>query len=282
MLEWIVRQSAWHWYIFGAAFLVIGLWESYRPFRLLILPNGKRWALHLGLAVAAQCLMFLMPMSAALVASAVREREFGLLAYPAIPLAAQGVAGFLLLDFVRWGQHFCFHRVSWLWRMHRVHHSDPDYDLTTTLRFHPLEAFVTQVWYLAMVALIAPPPAVAVGVELLLLAQNFFGHANVRMPRGFEAKLRRFLVTPDMHRVHHSVERSEQNSNYGSVLPYWDRWFGTYQHEAAAGADHMQFGLAGYEPQKALDVAEVLVLPFRPLSHMPEPSSLDVGQLERH
>lgn len=264
MIEVIARTNV-HWWIFGASFLAVGLWETYRPFRALVVNDTRRWAGHLVLAVLAQAIVFIMPLSAAVVAAGVRGRSFGLLASPAIPFALQCGAAFLLLDCTRWLQHFCYHHFSWLWRIHRVHHSDAHFDLTTTLRFHPFEALFTQVWYLGAVALIAPPPAIAAGIELLMLAQNFFSHANVRVGGRVDGFLRRIIITPAMHRVHHSIERDEQDSNYGVLLPWWDYCFRTYRAEAAAGVENERFGLRGVEPEQSTSVPHLLVLPFSPL-----------------
>jgi sterol desaturase/sphingolipid hydroxylase (fatty acid hydroxylase superfamily) len=263
MFEWLANQGVLRWSVFAGAFLAIGLWETYRPFRPLLLHNGKRWIGHIALTTIAHALTFLLPFSAALVAEEARTRGIGLLAFAVIPMWVQYAAGVVLLDFVRWAQHLTFHRVQWLWRLHRVHHSDPDYDLTTTLRFHPFEAIAMQATYLAAVFVMAPPPAVAFGVEVVLLAQNFFGHANVRMPARVERLLRRVLVTPDMHRIHHSVRMGEQNSNYGTMFPWWDRLFGTYREQPVDGAERMTFGLEGFPQEKAISIWAMLILPFR-------------------
>ena len=277
MFEWLTNQGVLRWSVFAGAFLAIGLWETYRPFRPLLLHNGKRWFGHIALTTLGHALTFVLPFSAALVAEEARKRGIGVLGFAAIPVWVQYAAGVVLLDFVRWAQHLAFHRIQWLWRLHRVHHSDPDYDLTTTLRFHPFEAIAIQATYLAAVFVMAPPPMVAFGVEVVLLAQNFFGHANVCLPAHVERVLRRVVVTPDMHRIHHSVRIGEQNSNYGTLFPWWDRLFGTYRDEPADGAERMTFGLDGFAPERAINLWTLLKLPFEKMdtgqpSEQPEES----------
>lgn len=263
MPAWLPWERPLHWAFFIAGFLLISLWETYRPFRPLVASNAKRWAGHITLAALGHLATALTPISSTMVAFAAQQLPFALLPHSGLPLLVQGLASIVLLDLVRWGQHVCFHRVGFLWRMHRVHHADPDYDLTTTLRFHPFEVGLTQGSYLLAVAVLGPPPVVALGVELALLLQNFFGHANTALPGWLETRLRRVLVTPDMHRIHHSVERSEQNHNYGTMFPWWDRLFGTYLEDPASGQEQMRVGLKGYHDKRCLHVIEMLVLPFR-------------------
>ncbi|MBC7926606.1 MAG: sterol desaturase family protein [Bryobacteraceae bacterium] len=273
MQEWLNLERGLHWSVYAVAFLAIGLWETYHPLRPLIAPNAKRWAVHIAMSGIGHLLAILTPVSAAAVALlAAKHNSFGLSSQHVIPFPLQFFLTFLMLDFVRWTQHFFFHRVEWLWRIHQVHHSDPDYDLTTSLRFHPLEAFLTQSTYLVAIFLIAPPPLATLAVELVLLAQNFFGHANTSLPSGIESRLRRFLVTPDMHRIHHSIEVREQNRNFGTMFPWWDRLLGTYQETPAAGAAHMTVGLEGYSGDRCVSLLEMLILPFRKSQHASEPA----------
>jgi sterol desaturase/sphingolipid hydroxylase (fatty acid hydroxylase superfamily) len=242
----------------------VGIWETFRPLRPLELPNGRRWALHIVLAATGQAVTFLMPISAAVVALRVQDAPWALLGRT-LPFWAQCVIALLLLDCLRWYQHFLMHRIGFLWRIHRVHHSDPDYDLTTTLRFHPLEVVVLQGTYLGVVALLAPPAILVLLLEAVQLIQNFIGHANTALPDGVERGMRRFLVTPSFHRVHHSQEYAEQNSNFGIAFPFWDFLFGTYRAEPALGHKSMRIGLKDFDLPCALDLPGLLLMPLRRL-----------------
>jgi len=280
MPNWLQFERELHWGVFIAAFLAIGLWETYRPLRPLIASNTKRWAGHIVLAAFGNVTMFLTPISATAVALLAQHSSYGLLNRSVIPYWLQVCLAIVLLDLVRWFQHLCFHRFGFLWRIHRVHHADPDYDLTTTLRFHPAESFLTQGTYLLAVLAIAPPPAAAFGIELALLAQNFFGHANTTIPERIERRLRKLIVTPDMHRIHHSDEIGEQNHNYGTMFPWWDRLFGTYLDQPRQGYQQMGIGLKGYKDGRCLSIVQMLLLPLQsaattdetPLQRSPMPA----------
>ncbi len=260
MPDWVGNERILRWGIFSLAFLGIALWETYRPFRQLKFPNARRWAMHIVMAVLNNLVAVIAPLSALMVAIQAQSNSFGLLNHPWLPFWLQCILAVVALDWVRWAQHFVYHRIPFFWRFHRVHHADGDYDLTTTLRFHPVEVIFSQGSYLAMVYLIAPPPTVAIGFDLFLQFQNFFSHANVDMPARIERRLRKFLVTPDMHRIHHSTRMSEQSHNLGSIFPWWDRLFGTYQTRPEG---HLDFGLSNFQQDRVLNLWEALVMPLR-------------------
>jgi sterol desaturase/sphingolipid hydroxylase (fatty acid hydroxylase superfamily) len=228
------------WALLLLAFVVFALWESYYPRRVLVASTARRWSSHALLSFLCNTLAaWIFRVSAVVLAGA---NHHGLLNRAAIPFAVRCAVAVLLLDLLRYGQHYMYHAVSFLWRVHQVHHADPDYDWSTSLRFHPGEVLLSQGIYLATIVILGPPAAAVLFLELADVAQNIFVHANVALPQWIDARLRRLVITPDMHRIHHSVEQSDQNTNFGTIFPWWDRLFGTYRHEPLAG-DNMQLGL---------------------------------------
>lgn len=247
-----------------AAFVIFAVWETYRPRRVLTAPVGRRWIHHaiLGLLINSP-LALIFPASAIVVAVAARGSSYGVLNRGALPVWVQAAAAILLLDLLRYAQHRIYHAIPVLWRIHRVHHADCDYDWSTSLVFHPGEVLLTQGSYLAVIAVLAPPPLAVLGLELVTIVQNIFEHANVALPPGIDARLRRVLITPDTHRIHHSEEIAEQNTNFGTIFPWWDRVFGTYRREAARSAEQMGIGLREFRDPRGLGVIKLLALPFR-------------------
>jgi sterol desaturase/sphingolipid hydroxylase (fatty acid hydroxylase superfamily) len=248
------------------AFVIFAMWETYRPRRTLCAPAGHRWIHNalLGLLVNSP-LTWIYPASAVTLAVAVSGSDYGLLNRSFPPFWLRCALSFLLLDLLRYALHRLHHAVPLLWRIHRVHHSDPEFDWSTGLRFHPGEQLVMQGSYLAVVAILAPPPLAVLCAELVTLVQNIFEHANVAIPRRVDAWLRRLLVTPDMHRVHHSDDYAEQNTNYGTVFSWWDRIFRTYVQEPAARHEQMAMGMRELPGTRSLNVLGMLALPFRNL-----------------
>ena len=220
--------------------------EAIWPRRALVLGRNPRWRTHalffLSNAVVGRLLSFLVVVGVA--ANWAEAHRFGALNLVAMPLWVQAAIAFIFLDFAVWFQHFLMHRNPLLWRMHAVHHSDRDLDVTTALRFHPVELIVSTFYKSAIVALLGVPLLVALAFELWLNANALFNHSNIRLPRRFDRVLRLFLVTPDMHMVHHSTRVDEQKKNFGFALTLWDRLFGTYQAESIFGAENQKIGLA--------------------------------------
>jgi len=204
------------------------------------------------------------------------ERGWGLFNSVAWPAPVEFVLTVLVLDLFLYGQHYLLHRVGWLWRLHRTHHSDQEYDLTTGLRFHPLEmAFSTVLLMGALLVLGAPPAAVLVW-QLLSMATTFVEHANVRIPESIDRVVRLVFVTPDMHRIHHSTAPGENRSNFSATFSWWDRLFGTYVDQPAAGHTDIVFGVEGFSERKHLTLPWMLVQPFLPEPGpiaAPEPSA---------
>ncbi len=168
------------------------------------------------------------------------------------------------MDFVIWLQHVMVHAVPALWRLHQVHHADLDYDLTTGARFHPIEIALSMLIKFATIVVLGPPVLAVVIFEVLLNATAMFNHGNIRLPAGVDRVLRWFVVTPDMHRVHHSVEDDETNSNFGFNLPWWDRLFGTYRAQPRAGHDAIVIGIHGHtDPREVARLDGMLLMPFK-------------------
>ncbi len=250
---------------FIGIFALMALWELAAPRRALSVPKALRWGNNLGLVVLNTLLLRLIfPAAAVGVAAFAVERGMGLLAiYPLPPLLAL-VLAVVGLDLVIWVQHVLVHAVPALWRLHRVHHADLDYDLTTGARFHPLEILLSMLIKFAAILVIGPPVVAVVIFEVVLNATSMFNHANVRLPLGLDRRLRWVLVTPDMHRVHHSVEDDETNSNFGFNLSIWDRLFGTYRDQPRAGHEGMTIGIRDHRDHREVDqLPGMLALPFR-------------------
>jgi len=202
--------------------------------------------------------------SPVVVAVAFAGNRYGLLNKPWIPFIGRCILAVLLLDFVKYAIHRAFHSVSFLWRVHQVHHSDPDFDVSTAARVHPIEIILTQAAYLSVTAMFAPPVAGVLIAELISAFQSFFGHANACLPGWVENPLRLVFVTPDMHRIHHSEEVEEQFANFGDSLPWWDYLLRTYRAAPAAGQKGMVVGLKGYQNDASLGLVFMLTQPFLP------------------
>jgi sterol desaturase/sphingolipid hydroxylase (fatty acid hydroxylase superfamily) len=250
---------------FIGIFALMALWELVAPRRALTVSKPARWANNLGLVVLnTLVLRLLFPAAAVGVAAAAAERGWGLLnIYPLHPVLAL-VLAVAALDLVIWVQHVLVHAVPALWRLHRVHHADLDYDLTTGARFHPLEIVLSMLIKFAAILVLGPSVVAVVIFEVLLNATAMFNHGNVRLPLSVDRWLRWILVTPDMHRVHHSVEDDETNSNFGFNLSIWDRLFGTYRDQPRAGHLGMTIGIRDHRDPREVDrLPGMLALPFR-------------------
>ncbi len=247
---------------FALVFLLVAAWEFRRPRRVLTTSKKRRWICNLGLTLfnpVAVRLVF--PVVAVDMALWAEGRGWGVLNTLELPFALEMILGVLAMDLVIYFQHVLFHAVPALWRLHRVHHTDLDYDLTTGLRFHPLEIFLSMALKLAAVAVIGPPVAAVLAFEVLLNGMAMFNHGNIQIPARLDCILRKFVVTPDMHRVHHSVIIKETNSNYGFNISWWDRLLGTYRDRPARGHEGMTIGLAQFRDPARLTLPWLLVLP---------------------
>jgi sterol desaturase/sphingolipid hydroxylase (fatty acid hydroxylase superfamily) len=262
-MEWAHIEARTFWLVMAASFLVIAVWESLRPQRELSIPGERRWSRHgLLLILSSVTSVAIYRIGPVVVAASLVHSGFGLFHQIALPYPVRFILTILLLDFVRYAVHWAEHHVPILWRMHQVHHSDPDFDLSTGARVHPLETVLMQGVTLAVVALLAPPVAAVLAVELLTCFQVFFAHANVSMPVGLEKYLRRVVVTPQMHRVHHSEDAKEQGRNLSDIFPWWDHLFRTYLPAAATGGLGL-VGMKGFQNNGSLDLWFMLSQPFR-------------------
>ena len=249
---------------FFGIFAVMALWELAAPRRRLSQPKGVRWANNIGLVFFNSFLVRLVfPLAAVGMAVFAREQGWGVLNYFAVPHWLAVLAAVIVLDFFIWLQHVMVHAVPALWRLHRMHHADLDFDVTTGARFHPLEILLSMLIKFAVIAVLGPPVLAVIVFEVLLNATSMFNHSNVRIPAGVDRVLRLFVVTPDMHRVHHSVEDDETNSNFGFNLPWWDRLFGTYRAQPRAGHEGMTIGIRTFRDGKWCSwLTGMLAMPF--------------------
>jgi sterol desaturase/sphingolipid hydroxylase (fatty acid hydroxylase superfamily) len=205
---------------------------------------------------------FLFPLSATGLALWASERGWGLFNYFSPGSLSAGIVSIVVLDCVIYFQHFVFHKVRLLWPLHGMHHTDLDIDVTTGARFHPVEIVLSVLIKMGVIMLLGVPAWSFVAFEVMLNCTAMFNHSNVKINAELDRVLRLFLVTPDMHRVHHSVVIREHDSNYGFSLPWWDRIFGTYRDQPEAGHDNMVIGLANFRDPKALSLPKLLILPF--------------------
>ena len=249
---------------FGGVLLLMALWELLAPRRSLNAAKAPRWTSNLSLVVLnATIARLLVPITAVAAAIVAESREWGLLHLVDWPAWLEVLLAVVVFDLAIYLQHVMFHAVPVLWRLHMVHHADLDFDVTTGVRFHTLEILLSAFIKLAVVVIVGPAAAAVVIFEVLLNATSMFNHSNVRMPVPVDRLLRRFVVTPDMHRVHHSVVRSEANSNFGFNLPWWDYLLGTYRAQPAAGHDKMTIGVKDNRDERQVDrLAGMLALPF--------------------
>ena len=249
---------------FLSVLAAMAAWEMAGPRRALSSPRSRRWPGNLGLvALDALLLRLLLPAGAVGAALWATSRGMGLCHQLSWPYGATVLLSMLLLDLAIYAQHVLFHAVPMLWRLHMVHHADRDIDVTTGLRFHPGEILLSMLIKMAVVALLGAPVAAVIAFEVTLNAMAMFNHANARLPLALDRWLRRLLVTPDMHRVHHSVRVEEANRNFGFNLSLWDRLFGTYRAQPAAGHAGMTIGLVQYQQAGTQRLGWMLVLPFR-------------------
>jgi sterol desaturase/sphingolipid hydroxylase (fatty acid hydroxylase superfamily) len=250
---------------FAAVLIAMAIWEVLAPRRTRTLTRRQRWPANVSIVVLNTLLVRLpFPAAAVGVALAVQSGGWGLLNQYPVPAWAALLAGIVVLDLAIYLQHVMFHAVPALWRLHRMHHADLDIDVTTGARFHPVEILLSLLIKFAVIAALGVPPVAVVLFEALLNATSMFNHANVRIAPPIESLLRGLVVTPDMHRVHHSIERDETNSNFGFNLSLWDRLFGTYRAQPRAGHDAMTIGIPEFRASaECASLLGMLAIPFR-------------------
>lgn len=250
--------------IFAVVFIGMAATEFIWPRRKQLLGKGKRWPNNIGIAIFNVTLVrFCLPITLAGFADVVSDNHWGFLSMTDLPLIVKIIVSLILLDLVIYGQHVVFHYVPVLWRLHRVHHADTEIDVTTALRFHPIEIMVSMGIKFAAVAVIGAPAEAVLLFEIILNACAMFNHGNIRLPSGVDNILRHVLVTPDMHRVHHSAIIRETNSNYGFNISLWDRLFRTYRAQPELGHDSMVIGLKEFRESDEARIDKILTQPFR-------------------
>jgi sterol desaturase/sphingolipid hydroxylase (fatty acid hydroxylase superfamily) len=249
---------------FFGVLAVMALWEILAPRRALTVSKAVRWANNLGLVfLNSIVLRVIFPAAAVGVAAFAAENGWGLLNYYQLPFVVAVVLAVVAMDFIIYLQHVLVHAVPTLWRLHRVHHADLDFDVTTGARFHTLEIILSMLIKFATIVVLGAPVVAVVIFEVILNAMAMFNHGNVRLPLALDRVLRLFVVTPDFHRVHHSVEDNETNSNFGFNLSLWDRVFGTYIPQPRGGHEGMTIGIHKYRDPKQVDqLPGMLTLPF--------------------
>ena len=265
---------------FGSVLLVMALWELLAPRRLLTVCKAPRWASNLSLVVLNIVMArLLVPITAVGAAVIAQTREWGLLHQVDWPSWVEVVIAVLAFDLAIYLQHVMFHAIPALWRLHMIHHADLDFDVTTGLRFHTVEILISAFIKLAVIVVLGPSAVAVVSFEVLLNATAMFNHSNVRMTAWQDRLLRWIVVTPDMHRVHHSVIQRETNSNFGFNLPWWDVLLGTYRSQPADGHEQMTIGLPNMRDEMQVDrLPGILMLPFQ--SQPEEDSRRELSGLE--
>ncbi|NOY72718.1 MAG: sterol desaturase family protein [Gammaproteobacteria bacterium] len=249
---------------FFGVFALMALWEIKAPRRALIVSKAMRWVNNLGLVVLNSIILrLLFPAAAIGVAAFATEHGWGLFNHFRIPIPLAVVLSVIAMDFIIYLQHVLVHAIPTLWRLHRVHHADLDYDVTTGARFHPIEIILSMLIKFATIVVLGAPVVAVVIFEVILNAMAMFNHGNVGLPSKLDRFMRLFVVTPDMHRVHHSTEDNETNSNFGFNLSIWDRLFGTYIAQPRAGHLKMDIGIHYYrDPKQVSQLPGMLTLPF--------------------
>jgi sterol desaturase/sphingolipid hydroxylase (fatty acid hydroxylase superfamily) len=250
--------------VFVGVLGAVAVAETLRPRRARALRRAERWPHNLGLVAAGAVAMRVVAPAGAVTAAVVAARQgWGLLPAVSMPPVQAWATTVLVLDLAIWAQHIAMHKVDVLWRLHRVHHADVDVDVTTGVRFHPIEYLLSLAWKAAVIVALGAPAGAVVLFEVLLNATSMFNHANLRLSPMADRVTRWLLVTPDMHRVHHSVDRAEADNNYGFNVPWWDRLFGTYRAQPAHPHETMTLGVGQFREAGEQRIDRLLTQPFR-------------------
>lgn len=262
-----LSEGVFRFSLFAGIFLIMASVESFWPRRERRHQRSGRWFTNLGILASSYlsvlAVTFVIPVTAVLTAMYAEANGWGLFNQLGWPIWLEYLISFIVLDFVIWAQHLITHKVPILWRLHRVHHTDEDLDATTAVRFHPLEILFSIAVKSVAVLIIGPAAVVVVLAEAIVNGSAVFNHANLRLPEQVDRVLRQVIVTPDMHRVHHSTNRKETDSNYGFALSIWDRLFGTYVDQPELGHDNMTIGLEEWQDDAPTRLGWSLALPFR-------------------
>lgn len=249
---------------FFGTLLIMTIWELFAPKRALTQSKTLRWSSNLGLVLINSIVWrLLVPAGVVGLALSAEGSAWGLFNQIDLPIFLEVIVCVLLLDLAIYAQHIVFHKIPWLWKLHLVHHVDLDIDTTTGIRFHTIETLISFAWKALLILALGTPALAVMIFEILLSVCALFNHSNVRLPLWFDKILRLVLVTPDMHRVHHSVEQHETNSNYGFCLSIWDMIFHTYRAQPDAGHEAMTIGLANFRESSVEKLGHMLALPFK-------------------
>ncbi|MEQ9490347.1 MAG: sterol desaturase family protein [Alphaproteobacteria bacterium] len=250
--------------IFAGTFALMIVWEMALPRKVRSLSRWARWPSNIGIVVLnTVVLRVIMPTTAVGFALIAEANGWGLFNLVAVPQIVAILVSILLLDLAIYTQHVVFHAVPFLWRLHRMHHADQDIDVTTGSRFHPIEILISMGIKLAVISILGAPAVAVLIFETVLNAAAIFNHANVRLSPKLDSVLRLLIVTPDMHRVHHSIHRQETNSNFGFNLPWWDRIFATYTAQPMDGHDDMVIGIEHFRTVRDQRLDRMIVQPLR-------------------
>lgn len=264
---WQISESTLRLSVFGGVFLACALAEWRWPRRQVGPARPLRWSANIAVSVVGSLLVRLAVPLLAVQAAVLADAEgWGLLNLVSLPLGAAVLLSALLLDLLIYWQHRLFHAVPLLWRLHRMHHSDTHIDVSTGIRFHPVEIALSMLLKVAAVLLLGAPALGVLLFEVLLNASALFNHSNLRLPSALDSGLRRWVVTPDMHRVHHSWHRAETDSNFGFCLPWWDYLFGSYRAQPADGHLAMTIGLQDFRADREQRLDQLLMQPLRHVS----------------
>lgn len=257
------NEVLWRLGAFFGVLVLVALAEYMRPKRILTISKKTRWLRNLSiLIIGSIAVRVLIPVTAASAAIYAQQHQIGLLNLLPLPFILSVILAIILLDLLIYAQHVAFHHIPLFWRLHKVHHIDQEIDVTTGLRFHPVEILLSALIKCAAALVLGIPFIAIVIFEILLNATAMFNHGNIRLPLKLDHYLRMILVTPDMHRVHHSVNPDETNRNFGFNLPWWDFLFKTYQAQPQAGHDKMEIGLSAFRDERKTGLVKILAVPF--------------------
>lgn len=261
MNHWLETDaSSWRLLLWLATFALMAALEGWLPRRSEPLRRGQRWPVNLGLVVTSSLIAALLPFTALITALWTQQQHYGLLHQLSLPPWLAVALGWLLLDAAIYWQHRLMHVIPWLWRLHRVHHSDTAFDSSTAVRFHPVEIVLSVLYKCAVIVALGAPPMAVFLFEVLLSCVALFNHANLRLPG--DRWLRILIVTPDQHRIHHSVHRVETDSNYANVLSLWDHLFRSYTPEPRDGQTGMRIGLQEFRTEEQQKLIALLQQPL--------------------
>jgi sterol desaturase/sphingolipid hydroxylase (fatty acid hydroxylase superfamily) len=278
MADWLLgHQAAIQSYTLLGSFAIVALWESFLPRRALSATPGARWYTNIALAALGSFLArWCLPVAGVAVAALAQERHWGLLNQAQLPIWSTAALGVLLIDLGGYAKHRAMHAVPLLWRLHRIHHADLDVDCATAIRHHPVETLLASTIDLGLIAAIGAPPIAVLVAAVLGGIAAVVNHGNVALPRAAEGLIRLLVVTPDMHRIHHSTAVDESNRNFANLFSWWDRLFATYARDPRQGHERIELGIAELRQAREVTLWKLLVLPLLPIEQ-PIPDSVGSG-----